>query len=60
MNEKNQKIGEAKKQRNLWNINPVTRVVSNKRGYNRFRDRKNKKIYEDDMNNYSEGVKNED
>ena len=60
MNEKNHKKEEAKKQRNFWNINPVTRVISNKRGYNRFRDRKNKKIYEEDIAASNEGVRNED
>ena len=49
MIDKNQKKEDAKRRRNMWSINPVTRVVSNKRGYNRFRDRKNKKIYEEDM-----------
>lgn len=47
MIDKNQKKEENKKRRNLWNINPRTRVVPN-RSYNRFRDRKNKKVYEND------------
>ena len=45
MNEKNMKKEEAKKQRNLWNIRPVTQVVKNKRGYDRARDRKDKELY---------------
>lgn len=45
MNEKNMKKEEAKKQRNLWNIRPVTQVVKNKRGYDRARDRKDKDLY---------------
>lgn len=49
MNEKNQKKADAKRHRNLWGFNPVTRVVSNKRGYNRFQERKNKKLYENDL-----------
>ena len=46
MNEKNKKKEEAKKQRNLWTINPITRIVENKKKYNRARDRKNKHLYD--------------
>lgn len=46
MNEKNQKKEEAKKQRNLWTMSPVTRIVESKKKYNRQKDRKNKKLYD--------------
>lgn len=46
MNSKNQKKEEAKKQRNLWTMNPVTRIVESKKKYKRARDRKDKKLYE--------------
>lgn len=46
MNEKNKKKEEAKKQRNLWTMNPVTRIVESRKKYNRQKDRKNKKLYE--------------
>lgn len=46
MTEKNQKKEEAKKQRNLWQMNPVTRVIKNRKGYDRNRDRKNKRLYD--------------
>ena len=46
MNEKNKKKEEAKKQRNLWPINPVTRIVESRKKYNRQKDRKHKKLYE--------------
>ena len=46
MNEKNQKKEEAKKQRNLWTMSPVTRIVESKKKYNRARDRKNKNLYD--------------
>lgn len=46
MVEKNQKKEEAKKYRNLWQLNPVTRVVKSRKGYDRGRDRKNKKLYD--------------
>lgn len=46
MVDKNQKKEEAKKQRNLWNISPVTRVVESRKKYNRQKDRKNKKLYD--------------
>lgn len=48
MNSKNKKKEEAKKQRNLWTMNPVTRTVANRKKYNRFQFRKNKKVYEGD------------
>jgi len=46
MVDKNQKKEEAKKQRNLWHISPITRVVESRKKYNRMRDRKNKKLYD--------------
>ena len=46
MNEKNKKKEEAKKQRNLWPISPVTRIVESKKKYNRQKDRKSKKLYD--------------
>ena len=46
MNEKNKKKEEAKKQRNLWPMSPVTRVVESKKKYNRQKNRKDKKLYE--------------
>lgn len=48
MNSKNKKKEEAKKQRNYWGLNPVTRTVPNRKKYNRFQFRKNKKVYEGD------------
>lgn len=53
MVEKNQKKEEAKKYRNLWQLNPVTRVVKNRKGYDRGRDRKNKRLYEYEKENES-------
>ena len=47
MIDKNQKKEEAKKQRNLWNMSPVTRIVESRKKYKRNKDRKNKKLYED-------------
>ena len=47
MVDKNKKKEEAKKQRNLWFISPVTRIVESRKKYSRGRDRKNKKLYED-------------
>lgn len=47
MNEKNKKKEEAKKQRNLWSMSPVTRIVESRKKYSRSKDRKNKKLYED-------------
>ena len=46
MNEKNKKKKEAKKQRNLWSMSPVTRIVESKKKYNRQKNRKNKKLYD--------------
>ena len=46
MTDKNKKKEEAKKQRNLWPINPVTRIKESKKKYNRVKDRKNKKLYD--------------
>lgn len=46
MTEKNKKKEEAKKQRNLWPLSPITRVVENKKKYKRNKDRKYKKLYE--------------
>ena len=47
MNEKNKKKEEAKKQRNLWSMSPVTRIVESRKKYKRSKDRKNKKLYEE-------------
>jgi hypothetical protein len=47
MIDKNQKKEEAKKQRNLWPMSPVTRIVESRKRYNRQKNRKNKKLYED-------------
>ena len=47
MNEKNKKKDEAKKRRNLWTINPITRVVESRKKYKRSKDRKDKRLYED-------------
>ena len=46
MNEKNKKKEEAKKQRNLRPMSPVTRIVESKKKYNRQKDRKNKNLYD--------------
>jgi hypothetical protein len=46
MTDKNQKKEEAKKQRNLWPMKPVTRIVESRKKYSRSRDRKNKKLYD--------------
>jgi hypothetical protein len=46
MTDKNQKKKDAKKQRNLWPMSPVTRVVESRKKYSRSRDRKNKKLYD--------------
>lgn len=45
MIDKNQKKEEAKQQRNLWPIRPVTQVLKNRKGYDRARDRKDKRLY---------------
>ena len=47
MVDKNQKKEEAKKQRNLWTLSPVTRIVESRKKYKRNKDRKDKKLYED-------------
>jgi hypothetical protein len=47
MTDKNKKKEEAKKQRNLWYLSPVTRIVESRKKYKRNKDRKNKKLYED-------------
>ena len=47
MNEKNKKKEEAKKQRNLWSMSPVTRIVESRKKYKRSKARKDKKLYED-------------
>ena len=47
MIDKNKKKEEAKKQRNLWPISPITRIVESRKKYHRNKDRKNKKFYED-------------
>lgn len=47
MVDKNQKKEEAKKQRNLWCMSPVTRIVESRKKYKRNKDRKDKKLYED-------------
>lgn len=54
MVEKNKKKEDAKKYRNLWQLNPVTRVVKNKKGYDRARDRKYKDLYEYDKESVGE------
>ena len=46
MTDKNKKKEEAKKQRNLWPMSPVTRIVESRKKYNRQKDRKNKKLYD--------------
>lgn len=46
MIEKNKKKEEAKKQRNLWPIKPVTRIVESRKRYSRSKDRKDKKLYD--------------
>lgn len=54
MIDKNQKKEEAKKQRNLWPIRPVTQVVKSRKAYNRTRDRKHKKLYDYDLTEIKE------
>lgn len=46
MIEKNKKREEAKKQRNLWPMKPVTRIVESRKRYSRSKDRKDKKLYD--------------
>ena len=45
--DKNKKKEDTKKQRNLWTMNPITRIVENKKKYKRNKDRRDKKLYED-------------
>lgn len=47
MVDKHKKKEEAKKQRNLWSMSPVTRIVESRKKYKRSKDRKDKKLYED-------------
>jgi hypothetical protein len=47
MIDKNQKKKEAKKQRNLWFISPVTRIVESRKKYSRSKDRRDKRLYEE-------------
>lgn len=42
MTEKNRKKEEAKKFRNVWNINPITRYKGNDKAYTRKTKHKNK------------------
>ena len=58
MVEKNEKKEKDKKNRNLWVRSPVTRIVENKKAYKRFRDRKDKRIYEEELE-LMEGNNNE-
>ena len=46
MIDKNKKKEEAKKQRNLWGMSPVTRVVESKKKYSRQKNRKSKNLYD--------------
>ena len=55
MTEKNKKKEKAKEKRVTWNFSPITRVIKNKKAYDRFRDRKSKKLYEDDIEEFNEG-----
>ena len=43
---KNKKKENAKKRRNLWNMNPITRIVESRKKYKRNKDRKDKKLYD--------------
>ena len=47
MIDKNKKKEDNKKRRNLWTMNPITRIVESKKKYQRSKDRKDKKIYEE-------------
>ena len=47
MVDKNQKKKDAKKHRNLWTMNPITRIVESRKKYKRNKDRKDKKLYEE-------------
>lgn len=46
MIDKNKKKEEAKKQRNLWPMKPVTRIVESKKKYSRKKARKDKSLYD--------------
>ena len=46
MIDKNKKREEAKKQRNVWYVSPVTRIVESRKKYNRSKDRRNKGLYD--------------
>ena len=47
MVDKNKKKEEAKKQRNLWIVNLITRIVESRKKYKRNSNRKDKRLYED-------------
>lgn len=47
MVDKNKKKEEAKKQRNLWTMNPVTRIVESRKKYKRNKNRNDKILYEE-------------
>ena len=49
MTEKNKKKKKNSENRVTWGFSPVTRVIKNKKAYDRFRDRKNKRIYEEQL-----------
>ena len=55
MTEKNKKKAKAQEKRVTWGFSPITRVIKNKKAYDRFRDRKDKKIYEDEIEEFNEG-----
>jgi hypothetical protein len=55
MTEKNKKKEKAKEKRVTWNFSPITRVIKNKKAYDRYRDRKDKKLYDDDIEEFNEG-----
>lgn len=55
MTEKNKKKEKAKEKRVTWGFNPITRVIKNKKAYDRFRDRKNKNLYDNDAEEFNEG-----
>lgn len=46
MTDKNKKKEEAKQQRNLWPMSPVTRIVESRKKYKRNKARKDRKLYE--------------
>lgn len=49
MTEKNKKKTKAQENRVTWGFSPVTRVIKNKKAYDRFRDRKDKRIYDEQL-----------